>query len=116
LPLGIENIADFSGLGMGVLSHGTPYLNQRGLGALCGVQNAHVGTISSQWGYDDKPRIKPIGTTLAKAGYTSPSSHVDRCTTATQPRFAPAKICLPVLEYYAFDAGTNCQFEAPDNF
>lgn len=40
---------EVGGIGMGVLKDGTPYLNQRGLAALCGVQNAHIGTISSQW-------------------------------------------------------------------
>lgn len=30
LPLGIEKDADVGGIGMGVLSDGTPYLNQRG--------------------------------------------------------------------------------------
>jgi len=52
LDLGIEKERDVEGIGMGVLSDGTPYLNQRGLAALCGVQNAHIGTISSQWGDD----------------------------------------------------------------
>jgi len=33
---GIEKEAEISGIGMGVLSDGTPYLNQRGLAALCG--------------------------------------------------------------------------------
>lgn len=28
----------------------------------------------------------------------------------------PAEICLAVLEYYAFDAGANCQPQARDNF
>ena len=46
LDLGIEKDAEINGIGMGVLSDGTPYLNQRGLAALCGVQNAHIGTIS----------------------------------------------------------------------
>jgi hypothetical protein len=61
LDLGIERDGEFNGIGMGVLSDGTPYLNQRGLAALCGVQNAHIGTISAQW--DDpqpKPRIASI--------------------------------------------------------
>ncbi len=47
LDLGIEADTEVNGIGMGVLSDGTPYLNQRGLAALCGVQNAHIGTISS---------------------------------------------------------------------
>ena len=32
--------------GMGILSDGTPFLTQRGLSVLCGVKNAHIGTIS----------------------------------------------------------------------
>ena len=56
LDLGIEKDADVGGIGRGVLSDGTPYLNQRGLASLCGVQNAHIGTISSQWSEaDQKP-------------------------------------------------------------
>ena len=47
LPLGIQKSGDYGEIGMGVLSDGTPYLNQRGLAVLCGVQNAHIGTISS---------------------------------------------------------------------
>lgn len=35
--LGIDKERDVEGIGMGVLSDGTPYLNQRGLAALCGV-------------------------------------------------------------------------------
>lgn len=59
LDLGIEKDTEINGIGMGVLSDGTPYLNQRGLAALCGVQNAHIGTISAQWDdADPKPRIK----------------------------------------------------------
>jgi hypothetical protein len=40
----------FHSLGMGVLSDGTPFLTQRGLAAFCGVENAHIGTISSHSG------------------------------------------------------------------
>lgn len=55
LDLQVEK--EFDGIGMGVLSDGTPYLNQRGLAALCGVQNAHIGQISAQWAdFDEKPR------------------------------------------------------------
>ena len=43
--LGIDKERDVEGIGMGVLSDGTPYLNQRGLAALCGVQNAHIAQL-----------------------------------------------------------------------
>jgi hypothetical protein len=73
--LGIERDTDVDGIGMGVLSDGTPYLNQRGLAALCGVENAHIGTISSQWNDEEqKPRIQSIKGILQKIGSCLPSS------------------------------------------
>ena len=57
--------AEIDGVGMGRLSDGTPYLTQRGLAALCGVQNAHIGTISRDW-QTDKPRILAIKARVAK--------------------------------------------------
>lgn len=115
LPLGIEKDAELGGIGMGVLSDGTPYLNQRGLAVLCGVKNAHIGTISAQWS-DDKPRIKAIKSILAQAGFTAVAAHVELAHKGIKHYCYPAEICLAVLEYYAFDAGENCQPEARANF
>src|SRR5919107_1082030 len=99
LDLGIEKNADFGEVGMGVLSDGTPYLNQRGLAALCGVQNAHIGTISSQWNdADEKPRIKAIKGILEKAGYSAPSAHLEIHHAGRTHYCYPAEICLAVLE------------------
>jgi len=117
LNLEIEKDADFGGIGMGVLSDGTPYLNQRGLAALCGVQNAHIGTISSQWNdAEQKPRIAAIKAILAKAGYEAAAAHVEITHGGRTHYCYPAEICLAVLEYYGFDAGANCQGQARDNF
>jgi hypothetical protein len=117
LPLGIEKDTDLGGIGMGVLSDGTPYLNQRALAVLCGVQNAHIGTISSQWNdAEEKPRIRAVKTILGKAGYSAKAAHVEIWSKGRLHYCYPAEICLAVLEYYAFDAGTNCQSEARDNF
>lgn len=61
LPLQIERERDVGGVGMGVLSDGTPFLTQRGLAVLCGVQNAHIGTISADWNQAPaRPRIATI--------------------------------------------------------
>lgn len=104
-------------IGMGVLSDGTPYLNQRGLAALCGVMNAHIGTISSQWGErEQKPRITAIKSILEKSGFTAPEAHIEVVHKGRTHFCYPAEICLAILEYYAFDAGANCQPEARDNF
>jgi len=117
LPLGIEKDADLGGIGMGVLSDGTPYLNQRALAVLCGVQNAHIGTISSQWNdVEEKPRIKAIKAVLGKAGYSASAAHVEIWSKGRLHYCYPAEVCLAILEYYAFDAGSNCQPEARDNF
>ena len=109
---------DIGGIGMGVLSDGTPYLNQRGLAALCGVQNAHIGSISAQWGEpEQKPRITAVKSILTKAGFaTPPAAHIELTHGGRTHYCYPAEICLAVLEYYAFDAGANCQPEARDNF
>src|ERR1700722_2004326 len=78
LSLDIAKDTEVSGIGMGVLSDGTPYLNQRGLATLCGVQNAHIGTISSQWfEADQKPRITAIKEILRKIGVAYPSAHIE---------------------------------------
>jgi hypothetical protein len=117
LALGIEKDTDINGIGMGVLSDGTPYLNQRGLAALCGVQNAHIGTISSQWNDgEQRPRIRAIKGILTKAGTSYSAAHIEVSHRGTVHYCYPADVCLAVLEYYAFDAGPNCQPQARDNF
>jgi hypothetical protein len=109
---------EVGGIGMGVLSDGTPYLNQRGLAALCGVQNAHIGTISAHWAEEEqKPRISNIKAILTRAGFALPhAAHIELVHAGRTHYCYPAEVCLAVLEYYAFDAGTNCQPEARDNF
>jgi hypothetical protein len=117
LQLGIEKSGDFGEIGMGVLSDGTPYLSQRGLAVLCGVENAHIGTISAQWNEPDpKPRIQKIKTILNSTGFTSATAHAEIMHKGTVNYCYPAEVCLAVLEYYAFDAGANVQQQARQNF
>jgi hypothetical protein len=117
LPLGIEKAGDFGEIGMGVLSDGTPYLSQRGLAVLCGVENAHIGTISSQWNdRSPKPRIKKIKDILASSNITAATAHIEIMHNGTLHYCYPAEVCLAVLEYYALDAGTNIKQQARQNF
>ena len=79
LPFTIVNRADRNGFGMGVLSDGTPFLNQRGLAFVCGVKNTHIGTISSQWSDAvQKPRVTEIKRLLSEKGIdvTSPPKNL----------------------------------------
>jgi hypothetical protein len=116
LDLQVDCQAEIHGIGMGVLSDGTPFLTQRGLARLCGVQNAHIGTISSEW--DDtpmKPRIVAIRDLLAGRGDFVDAPHVTVSGNTTIMAY-PDNVCLAVLEYYAFEAGINCKLEAQKNF
>ncbi|MDA5192815.1 hypothetical protein [Govanella unica] len=117
LPLGIEKAGDFGEIGMGVLSDGTPYLSQRGLAVLCGVENAHIGTISSQWNEGEpKPRIQKVKAILESAGLSASFAHVEIIHGGNKHYCYPAEVCLAILEYYAFDAGNNVQQQARQNF
>ena len=103
--------------GMGVLSDGTPFLTQRGLAALCGVENAHIGTISNQWKEPiPKPRINKVRDILARNGHHLAEAHVAVRVGGTTYYAYREEISLAVIEYYAFDAGQFCQEEARDNF
>jgi len=117
LPLSISKDREVQGIGMGVLSDGTPYLNQRGLAALCGVQNAHIGTISAQWHEaEQKPRIQLVKSILAKLGPTTHAPHIELTHKGIGHFCYPANVCLAVLEYYAFDAGANVSQTARENY
>lgn len=117
LPLGIEKSGDYGEIGMGVLSDGTPYLNQRGLAVFCGVQNAHIGTISAQWNEEPpKPRIEKIRSILEESGLYASLAHVEVMHGGQVHYCYPADICLVILEYYAFHAGANVQDVARKNY
>jgi len=94
LKLEIEKQTEIQGIGMGVLKDGTPFLNQRGLARLCGVENAHIETISSQWNEaDQKPRIKAIKELLNSRGVSIEVPHLVLMVDG-KPMFAyPDKAC-----------------------
>jgi hypothetical protein len=102
---------------MGVLSDGTPFLTQRGLARLCGVGNAQIGTISTEWNESpQKPRMRRIRAILSNNGVSLEASHV-RLERGSRAIFAyPETLCLAVLEYYAFHAGSNCRDDALQSF
>jgi hypothetical protein len=117
LNLTVNCQKEIHGIGMGVLSDGTPFLTQRGLARLCGVENAHIGTISTQWSeYPEKPRITKVKELLASRGLFIEEPHIV-LEHDSKPLFAyPDSVCLAILEYYAFEAGGNAKDEARKNF
>lgn len=117
--LGLEELdgAKMHPFGMGVLSDGTPFLTQRGLATLCGVENAHISAISSQWRDGlPKPRISKIRDILAREGHNLDEAHLQVRVGGRVIYAYREEISLAVIEYYAFDAGQFCQDEARENF
>ncbi len=113
----IDCQTESQGIGMGVLRDGTPFLNQRGLASLCGVENAHIGTVSSQWNDENqRPRILKIKELLASRGLYTKSPHIEASDGSKTYYAYPDAVCLAILEYYAFEAGSNSKEAARKNF
>jgi hypothetical protein len=110
-PQTIAAYGEADGIGMGRLSDGTPYLTQRGLAALCGVQNAHIGTIGRDWA-TAKPRIAAIKARLSRF-YTAP--HCVLPWAGRRQYIYDMPVCVAILDYYALDAGDHIQPEAQAN-
>lgn len=102
----VEAEVNRDGVGMGVLSDGTPYLNQRAIGDLCGLRNKYIGLISADWD-SDKPtkevvRVKEL---LFEATGNIPSEpHIEVWQGRKRHLAYPDTVCLAILEYFAFEA------------
>lgn len=112
--LSVIAYGEHGGMGMGLLSNGEAYLTQRGLAALCGVQNAHIGTISRDW-HEDRPRIRTIRDRLARYGDFRGTPHRVLTFQGRRLYCYDLAVCQAVLDYYAVDAGSKTQAEAQEN-
>nr|HPM75682.1 hypothetical protein [bacterium] len=108
---------EIQGVGMGVLSDGTPFLTQRGLARLCGVDNRTIISIGAEWQEGvQRPRISKIKELLHDRGLSLEHPFI-RVTDRGTAIFAyPDTVCMAVLEYFAFEAGDNIRDEARRNF
>lgn len=111
--LSVIAYGEHDGMGMGLLSNGEAYLTQRGLAHLCGVQNAHIGSISRDW-HEDKPRINIIRQRLARNGHERDLPHRVLSFDGHRLYCYDLAVCQAVLDYYAVDSG-KVQSEAQDN-
>jgi hypothetical protein len=116
--LGIHSQVEIDGIGMGVLSDGTPFLAGRGLSRLCGVVQRQIQNITAEWINEDKqtPRVKRIKEILQ-----SHSVQIDYPYLPIRQRSGifyayPDVVCLAILEYYAFDAEKNKASVARKNY
>lgn len=106
LELQIEAEVEHDGIGMGVLNDGTPFLNQRAIGDLCGLRNKYIGIISSEWNAENPPKdVKRVKELLFDQTGTVPlAPHVEVYDGKKRYLAYPDNVCTAILEYFAFEA------------
>lgn len=117
LDLGISKQIEIDGVGMGVLSNGIPFLTGRGLARICGISNSVIVDIGNEWNEElQKPRITRLKEILNDRGEYFDSPYIKVDLRSGSYYVYSDLVCLAVLEYYAFDAGTNVKEQARKNY
>lgn len=105
LDLQVAAEREIDGIGMGVLSDGTPYLTIRGLARMCGVDHAAIIRITADWVQQPlKPRERKIRELVRAQGADDSVAFIAVTKNGTIHHAIPAAVCMAVLEYYAFEA------------
>lgn len=105
LDLDIAVEREIDGVGMGVLSDGTPFLNLRGLAGMCGIDHTMVVRITADWTLDPPRRREQKIRELVRAqGADDSVAFIAINKNGTIHHAVPAAVCMAVLEYYAFEA------------
>lgn len=117
LELVVDRQVEDDGIGMGVLNDGTPFLNQRGLARLCGVKNKYIGLISAEWNSPHaSERTIAIRNSLAERNelpaVAAYQTHFGRISVHAYPD----KVCMAILEHFAFDANWQGSRVAQENY
>lgn len=118
LDLQIQKQIEIDGVGMGVLTDGTPFLTGRGLARLCGVDSSRISEIAADW---DSPTPKPITAKikglLRDRGVPIPDHPYIEIKQRSGLFHAYSDVvCIAILEYYAFDAGSAAREQALKNY
>lgn len=115
LPLQIQKQIEIDGIGMGVLTDGTAFLNGRGLAKLCGVDSSRISELAQDWDNANLPITAKVKEILNTRGIVLKHPyHEIKQRTAIEHAY-PDVLCVAVLEYYAFDA-PNVRKAAQRNF
>ena len=103
----VEKQIEHDGVEMGVLADGTPYLSESGIARMCGIDRAGLNRMAANWRLEKrKKRGAAIQKILRKSGYAKDSLFL-KCENLGVPINAyPEKVCLALLEYYAFEVAT----------
>lgn len=113
LDLGIEVQKDINGVEMGILENGMPFLTQRGLSAVAGVNRSVIQTITKEWEehYEDdvigKDRFSFFKQYLFSNGFRESALHMQTVQNGVIHYAYPDIVCMAFLEYYAFESKSD---------
>ncbi|MBS1029235.1 hypothetical protein [Gluconobacter albidus] len=117
LALTIAKEIEVEGIGMGVLSDGTPYLTARGLAAFCGVHHSVIQDLGAEWAErGDLPRIGRIKSLIEEQGISLEKPFIPISVAGSLHNAYPESVCMAVLEYYAFDSKQVSNSHAQTNY
>lgn len=105
LQIAVEREVD--GVGMGVLSDGTPFLNIRGLARMCGIDHSLIVRITGDWLETPlKAREAKIRELVKSQGADDTVAFIAIVKDGTIQHAIPSAVCMAILEYYAFESRT----------
>lgn len=108
---------EINGVGMGVLSDGTPYLTGKGLSRMCGIDDKTLREIAQNWSAEQtKPRGMRIADLLHDLGHDALELFIPITVNGSVHNAYPESVCMAFLEYYAFEAGENTKDHALKNY
>jgi hypothetical protein len=111
--LRVEREVEIDGVGMGVLSDGTPYLTQRGLARMCSVDPMVIRRMALGWNLQElRPREAKIKENLQQLGPVPNEPYLKVLHDGVWHYAYPDIVCMAVLEYYAFDPNSPSREQA----
>ncbi|MFF5868350.1 hypothetical protein [Pseudomonas sp. NPDC012596] len=111
------SFAEVNGIQMGVLNDTTPYLTERGLARLCGVNPKTISDLANNWSEERlKPRGRRIKQILIDHSFTSERLVIKTEQNGQKISAYPDAVCMAVLEYYAFDSDSTDTQTAQRNY
>lgn len=117
LDVKIYKQIEIDGVGMGVLTDGTPFLTGRGLARLCGIDSSRISEITADWDSGLRPATIGVRKILLERGIEpSEKIHIEVNDNGMSFYAYSDIFCLAVLEYYAFDAKHKRSHHALQNY
>jgi hypothetical protein len=108
---------DMDGLERGVFADGTVYLTGRGLAAACGLAASAINPWANEYEPDStKPRDVAIIRLIEAHSCQGDALYYKTKIRGQEVNAFPEAVCIAVLEYYAFEAGSATTAEAQQNF